>query len=150
MRRSEQLPGCAVVEVAQEQEHGVGARRAHLLELRPGGEEPLGEQRHSRRRSRLPQVLSRPAEALVDEDRDSSRTGALERLRQDGRLGVGPQVTGGRRAALHLGDSGEAGLRQGVTETTHYAFTASAWEKTISASSRSPAAPESTASAASA
>ena len=65
-----------------------------------------------------------------------------------GGVGVRPQVARRRRAALHLGDGAETGLGERVAEASHQAGT-SCWLNATSASSRSAAAPESTASVAS-
>ena len=98
-----------VVEVAQEQEHGVRAGELRLEQLQLLGEEALREQRHVRRGPRRLHVRERAAEALVDEDRDCGRARALERNGELDRVGARAQVSGGRRAPLHLGDRTETG-----------------------------------------
>jgi hypothetical protein len=78
-----------VVEVAQQQQHGIGAELTELLELGSLGEEALGEQRHATGRSRGGEIGRGPAEALVDQDRDRGRARALEARGQGGRIRVG-------------------------------------------------------------
>ena len=62
-----------VVEVAQDEEHGVRARFAQLAQVLLGREEALAEQRHVRHRACCAQIVERAGEALVDEDRDRRR-----------------------------------------------------------------------------
>ena len=116
----EQPPRRRVVEVAQQQQRRVGARVARGAQVLLGREEPLREQRQRRRRARRTQVVPRAAEALVDEDRDRGRAGALVRGGERCRIGVGTQVAGRRRAALHLGDRGQPGPAQRVREASHH------------------------------
>ena len=88
------------------------------------------------------------AEALVHEHRDGGRAARAEGGGEGSGVGVGPQVAGRRRAALDLGDRAQARAAEGVGEV-HAASgdgDAPAREKTISASSRIAAAPESMAS----
>ena len=70
---------------------------------------------------------------------------AFEGGRELGGIGIGPEVARRRRAALHLGDGAEARLREGVAEAAHQATTSFSCEKATSCSSRSAAAPESSA-----
>ena len=107
------------------------------------GEEALGEERSLGRGAGRAQVVDGAAEARVHEHRDRGRAVSPERVGDRGRIGVGPQVARRGRAALHLGDRAESGPCERVREPSHQA---SAWEKRMSASSRTPAALESTAS----
>ncbi len=100
--------GSLVVEVAKQQEHGVGAGGAQLHELVVSREEPLREQRQPDRGSRGPQVVDAAAEALVDEHRDRGSARPLECRGERGGIGIGPQLARRWRTALHLGDGGEA------------------------------------------
>ena len=61
----------------------------------------------------------RAAEALVDEDGDRGRAGALEGGGERGRLGVRPEVARRGRAALDLRDRREPGPRERVTKPAH-------------------------------
>ena len=109
---AQQLRGLRVVEVAEQQQHGVGAgllRRAQVLGRR---EEALGEQRQARGCARGAQVVPRAAEALVDEDRDRRGAGALVGGGELGRIGVRAEVAERGRAALDLGDRGRAPARR--------------------------------------
>ena len=136
-----------VVEVAKQQEDGVRAGCAELDELVLRREEPLGEQRQAGGGSCSSEVVDAAAEALVDEHRHGRGAFPLEGRRQAGGIGVGPEVTGRRRSALDLGDRRQAVTGERVAETTHQRAT-SARENATRLSSRSAAAPESTASAA--
>src|SRR5215475_6083369 len=96
-------------------------------------EKPFRKQRDVASGSRGSEIRYRAREALVDEDGDRRGSRAGERARQEGRIGVGTQLAGRRRAALHLGDRAEPGLGECVSEPTHQA-TASARVKAISSS----------------
>ena len=108
-----------VVEVAQQQEDGVGTGAAQLLELLRAGEEALGEQGEAGRGAGRAEVVDRAAEALVDEDGDRGRAGALEGRGERGRLGVRPEVARRGGAALDLRDRREPGPRERVTKPAH-------------------------------
>ena len=86
VRRS--APRAVVVEVAQEQEHGVCAGSSRVRSSLLLREEALGEERQPVRRARGPQIVDDAAEAVVDEDRDRGRACALERRRRARRIGV--------------------------------------------------------------
>ena len=80
---------------------------------------PLARSGAVGRRAGGAEVVPRAAEALVDEHRDRSRARRGVGGRDHGRVGVGPQVAGRRRAALDLRDRAEAGLRERVVEASH-------------------------------
>ncbi len=114
-----------VVEIAEEQERGVGPCVARCLEVFAGGEEALGEERDAARGAGSPQVVPRSSEATVDEDRDSCGSRGLVSGRQLRRIGVRPEVTGRGRAPFDLGDPAEARLGESVREPAHQAGTSS-------------------------
>ena len=91
---------------------GAGARRRHRRHVRfsqvPLDEKNLASSGRRRRGTRAPEVLPRPGEALVHEDRARGRSGALERLRQRPGIGFGSKVACGRRPPLNLCDPAEA------------------------------------------
>src|SRR2546428_3173453 len=111
-------------------------------------EEALREERQVGRRSSSPEVVYRPREALVDEDRAGGGAGGCEPRSEICRVGVRTKVARRRRTPLHLGDRLQAGSGEGVAKAPHQAGTSFACdrEKETSASSRSAAAPEPTAS----
>src|SRR5205814_6344078 len=51
-----------VVEVAEQEEDGVGSRLRERADVLLGAEEALAEQRQARRRARRPEIVDRPAE----------------------------------------------------------------------------------------
>ena len=144
-----QPPRLVVVEVAEQQEDGVGAGSPELRQLVLRREEALGEQRQRGRGTRGAKIGDRAAEALVDEHRDGRCAGRLEAAASTRGIGVRPQVAGRGRPALDLGDRGEPVLRRARHGAVPLARPPPR-EKAVSASSRSAAAPESTASVASA
>ena len=77
-RCGEQPAHALVVEVAQEQQHGVRAEPPQLLELRALGEEALGEQGQVSGGSRRKEIRRRSPEAFVYQDGDRGRFLALE------------------------------------------------------------------------
>ena len=81
-----------------------------------GREEPLGEQRHGRDGARRAEVVDVPGEALVDEDRHRARAVRRVRARRAPRSRVRPDVARRRRAPLDLGDGGEPGRAECVSE----------------------------------
>ena len=85
----------------------------------------------------------RAAEAFVDEHGERGGAGPLEPRRELSGIGVGAQVAGRRRAPLDLGDRREP--RGGERVAEPHAATASR-ENATSCSSRSAAAPDSSAS----
>ena len=125
---------CAVVEVAQQEQHRVGARLLRRAQVLVGREEALGEERRRRRGAGGAEVVPGAAEALVDEHGDRSRAGAGVGGGDHGRVGIGTQVAGRGRAALDLGDRAEAGPGERVVEASHQA--GSSAEKATSASRR--------------
>jgi hypothetical protein len=114
--------GLAVVEVAEQEQDGVGAAFLRDVEVLLLGEEAFGEQRQRGRRASRAEVVPAAAEPLVDEDRAGRRPRSLERGGEAGRVGVGTKVACRGRASLHLGDRAEAGLRKGVAEPHASAF----------------------------
>jgi hypothetical protein len=135
-----------VVEIAQQQQHRIGAEVSQLLQLGALGEKPLCEQGHAAGRARGSEISGAPSEALIDQDRDGRRARALERRSQRCGIRVGTQLARGGRAALDLGDRLQAVLGKRVAEAPHQALSSAACENSASASSRASAAPESTAS----
>ena len=83
-----QVANLRVGEIAQDQQHGVGARPGELANLLLLGEEALPEQGRSRCRSGRAQVGERAAEALVHEHRDRRRADVREGACQPRRVGV--------------------------------------------------------------
>jgi hypothetical protein len=132
-----------VVQVAKQQENRVRPRPSQLVELPLGGEEALRKQRDVRRRTRGGEIRDLPTELLVDQDGESRRAGALERRRELARVGVRAQIARRRGAAFDLRDRGEARSGESSSEA---AYQDSSCENATSASSRSAAAPEPTAS----
>ncbi len=88
----EQCGARGVVEIAEQEQHGVGARRTRFLEVLARAEEALREQRQSRGGARRAQVVERACEALVDQHRHRPRARGLVRARDGGRIAVRPQV----------------------------------------------------------
>ena len=107
-RRTEKLGDQRVVEVAQEQQHRVRAGGAKLGELGARREEALRQQRQLRGRAGRQQIRGRASEAGVHEHGDGRGSGALELVGQESGIRVGPQVACRGRAALDLGDRGQA------------------------------------------
>ena len=81
-----------VVEVAQEQEHGIGSGLLGGPQVLLGREEPLREQRHAGARARRAEVVPGAAEALVDEDGDRRGAGRCILPRDPRGVGVGTDV----------------------------------------------------------
>ena len=113
-RLQPQLAGAAqqpcrrgVVEVAQQEQHGVGARLARRAQVLLRREEALREQRQPRGRARRAQVVPRAAEAVVDEHRDGRGARPLVRGCEPRGVGVRPDVAERRRPPLDLGDGAE-------------------------------------------
>ena len=109
-----QRRGRRVVEVAEDEERGVGAGFAHLAQMLGRREEALREERDVGHGPGGAEVVERAGEALVDEHRDRARAGA--RVRRDDVLDarVRTDVAHRRRAPLELGDRAEPGLRERV------------------------------------
>ena len=134
-----ELRGRRVVEVAEDEERGVGARLPYVAEVLLGREEALGEQRQADTRARRTQVVERAGERVVDEHRDGARSSGLVRGHDVLHPRAGTDVAGRGRAAFELGDRAEARGRECVRELHER-------ENSTSSSSRAAAAPESIAS----
>ena len=139
----EQRPCTRVVDVAEQDQRGVGARRLQLGEVGLLGEEALAQQRELRRCARGAEVVERAAEAVVDEHREGGCAVVGELRREQRRVGVAAELACRRRTSLDLGDRSEPGCRKGVAEP-HAATTSR--EKATSCSSLAAAAPDSSAS----
>ena len=87
-----QVRDLAVVEVAQQEQRRVGSRITCRLEMLVGGEEPLREERGSRRGSGCPEIVPGAAKSLVHEHRDRSRSGGSVGGCDQGRVGIRADV----------------------------------------------------------
>ena len=110
-----------VAQVAEQEQRCVGPGDAGLEEVALVVEEALGEQRNRRCRPRGGEIVETASEALVHQDRDGRRPALLERRRERGGVGIGPQVAGRRRAPLDLRDRAETVLGQRLPEAPHQA-----------------------------
>ena len=115
-RQAEQHPHLSVVEVAEQQQHGVGARLLRGAQVLLGREEALGEQGDAGRRAGGPQIVPVAAEELVHEHRDGGCAGAGVRGRELSGIGVRADVAERGRAPLDLGDRAEPGAGERVVK----------------------------------
>jgi hypothetical protein len=115
----DQRGGGGVVEVAQDQQRGVGARVTRGAQVLRRREEALGEQRQVRHGAGGAQVVPAAGKALVDEHRHGGGAAARVRLRVPRRIGARVDVAGGGRAALELRDRGQARPGQRVLKASH-------------------------------
>ena len=113
LRQPAHLP---VVEIAEQEQDGVGARLLRRPQVLLGREEALREERHGRARPRSAQVVPAAAEALVDEDGDRSGAGRRVLAREPRWVGVRPDVAERGRAPLDLRDRSEARAGERVTK----------------------------------
>src|SRR5439155_16115077 len=134
-----------VVQIAQEQERGIGPSRLQRVQLRPLAEETLCQQRHRGRRAGHAQVIDRTPEPLVDKDRNRAGACGRELGCELARVGIRPHVTRRRRAAFDLRDRAKTGCGKSVTEAAHCVTASPLCVNAISSSNRAAAAPESTA-----
>jgi len=94
LRGSHQQARLVVVQVAQQEQHGIGAGLAQRRQVSRFAEEALREQRQPRRLSRRPQVVDRAPEALVHQDRDRSGACAFEFGSEGCRISSGTKISG--------------------------------------------------------
>ena len=101
-----------VVEVAQEQEHSIGARLSRLSRSSGVAKKPFASSGSAVARARRPEIVQVPAKRsststdMARAPRPFVRAGELRPV------GEGADVAGRRRAPLELGDRAEAGPRE--------------------------------------
>ena len=117
---AKQRGGGGVVEVAQDQQRGVGAAVAHSRRGRPGAEKkPFASSGSDVAARAARRSSSEPPKRCVDEHRHRAGAGSVVALGHRGDVAVRPQVARRRRAALELGDRAEAGWRRARPRTSY-------------------------------
>ena len=93
VRTREHRRRAPLVQIAQEQKHGIGSRLLQLVQLSFLLEEALRQERRGARRAGRAQIADGTAEALVDEDRHSCGAGLCESGRELRGIGVRAEIS---------------------------------------------------------
>ena len=108
-----------VVEVAEKQERRRPRRRRRAVRRSSSVEKKPFASSGSEMQPGPPEVVPRPPEALVDEDRGGRRADALVRDGKRCRIRVWTKLAGRWRAALDFGDASSQVPSESVSKASH-------------------------------